>query len=65
MIDGPDRTRVELYPFSYFDPRRRRWIRARYVAEFREIAIRYGCFRIEGPPEVREGPQDLRILSER
>ena len=63
MPDELDRTRVVLYPFSYFDPRRRRWMRARYLAEFEEIALRYGAFRIEGPPEIREGPKDQRILS--
>ena len=33
---------------------RRRWLKARYVANFDEIALRYGAFRIEGAPEVRE-----------
>ena len=63
MPDELERTRVVLYPFSYFDLLRRRWMRARYVAEFEEIAVRYGCFRIEGPPEIREGRKDPRILS--
>ncbi len=42
-----------LYPFSYFDLMRRRWMRARYVASLDNIAERYGCFRIEGPAEMR------------
>jgi hypothetical protein len=56
--------RLELYPFSYFDVMRRRWIKARYVAKFQDIAERYDAFRIEGPPEIREGPRDSRIISE-
>lgn len=43
-----------LHPFSYFDMVRRRWYRARYVAEFREIVERHMAFRIEGEPEVRQ-----------
>jgi hypothetical protein len=42
-----------LFPFSYYDLLRRRWMRARYVASLDEIAARYGCFRIEGLPEIR------------
>jgi len=54
--------RVELYAFSYFDPMRKRWIRARYRAHLLDIASRYAQYRIEGPPEIREGPRDPRIL---
>jgi hypothetical protein len=32
-----------LYPFRYFDPVRKRWVRARYVAELREIAELYAA----------------------
>jgi hypothetical protein len=42
-----------LYPFRYFDPIRRRWIRARYVAELHEIAARHERWEITGAPEVR------------
>ena len=42
-----------LYPFRYFDPVRRRWIRARYVAERHEIESRYAQREIVGPPEIR------------
>lgn len=46
---------LRLYPFSYYDLMRRRWTRARYVASLENIAQRYGCFRIDGKPEIREG----------
>ena len=42
-----------LYPFRFFDPVRRRWIRARYVAERHEIESRYAQWEIIGPPEIR------------
>jgi len=42
-----------LYPFRFFDPIRRRWIRARYLAERREIESRYAQWEIIGPPEIR------------
>ena len=47
--------RLLLYPFDYYDPIRRRWVRARYVAELSVIAERYEASRIVGPPEIREG----------
>ena len=55
--------RIELYPFSYFDPMRRRWVRARYRASIEDITASHGAVRIEGPPEVREGRLDPRILA--
>lgn len=55
-----ERFRLELYPFSYFDPLRKRWVRARYVASLGEIAQRYPQYRIEGPPEIREFERDKR-----
>lgn len=58
----PPITRVELYPFSYYDAMRKRWMRARYLASREVIAARYAQSRIEGPPEVREGPKDPRII---
>ena len=42
-----------LYPFRYFDPVRKRWIRARYVAELHVIAERHAKWEITGPPEIR------------
>ena len=42
-----------LYPFRYFDPVRKRWVRARYVAERHEIESRYEQWEITGPPEIR------------
>jgi hypothetical protein len=57
------RIRIELYPFSYYDEIRRRWVRARYRASREEIAARHPQHRIEGPPEVREFERDSRILS--
>jgi len=42
-----------LYAFRYFDPVRRRWIRARVVAELHEIAARYARWEITVPPEIR------------
>jgi hypothetical protein len=44
-----------LYPFRFFDPVRKRWINARYVAERHEIAERYAEWEIIGPPEIRTG----------
>ena len=42
-----------LYPFRFFDPVSDKWVRARYVAERREIAARYAKWEIVGEPEVR------------
>lgn len=56
--------RVELYVFSYFDPLRKRWLRARYRASIDDIKSRYEQWRLEGPPEIREGPRDPRILGD-
>ena len=53
--------RSELYPFSYFDPIRKRWVKARYKAELSAIKERYRDWRLEGAPEIREGPLDSRI----
>src|SRR5258705_8815029 len=44
-----------LYPFRYFDPVRKRWISARYVAERHEIESRYAQWEIIGRPEIRTG----------
>ena len=40
---------AELFPFRFFDPIRRRWIRARYKATPEEIAARYEKWEITGP----------------
>ena len=42
-----------LYPFRFFDPIRKRWVRARYVATLQEIAERQEKWEITGPPEFR------------
>lgn len=47
---------LELYHFEYFDPLRKRWLRARYVATREEIAARHSQHRIVGEPEIRELP---------
>ena len=52
-----------LYAFDYFDPLRRRWVRARYRAEEHEIRARYGTFRLVGEPEIREVPDDPLVLT--
>ena len=44
---------MKLYPFRYFDPVRKRWCQARYVATPEEIAARYQQWEITGPPEIR------------
>ena len=64
-IDSMDqpRIRVELYAFSYFDSVRKRWLRARYRATIEDIKSRHSQYKLEGPPEVREGPRDPRIIS--
>ena len=41
-----------LYPFRFFDPVRKRWIRARYVAERHVIESNYAKWEIIGPPEI-------------
>ena len=44
---------VSLYPFRFRDPLTGKWVRARYVAERREIAARYTQWEIIGAPELR------------
>ena len=48
-MDAPD----PLYPFSYYDDLRRRWLRARYKASLKDIQARYPQYRLEGEPEIR------------
>lgn len=53
---------LELYHFEYFDPLRKRWLRARYVATTETIAARHPQHRLVGDPELRElhdGPNDM------
>ncbi len=45
---------IALYPFEYWGLARKRWVRARYVAELDEIGQRHCAFRVLGPPELRE-----------
>ncbi len=54
MVDEGERFRIELFPFSYFDELRGRWMRARYVATLDDIRARYARYRLEGAPELRE-----------
>src|SRR5438046_1329740 len=44
-----------LYPFRYFDPVRKRWQRARHVAERHVIESSYAQWEIIGPPEIISG----------
>ena len=46
--------RLVLYAFRFRDPVTRKWVRARYVAERREIEVRYAEWEIIGPPELRD-----------
>jgi hypothetical protein len=39
---------VELFPFKFFDPIRKRWVPARYKATPEEIAARYEKWEIIG-----------------
>lgn len=51
-----------MYPFSYWDEVRKRWVRARYLATMADIQTRYAKHRIEGPPEIRDsGPSGFVI----
>jgi hypothetical protein len=52
---------LELYPFRFFDPIRRRWIRARYVAERHAIESSNAQWEITGPPEIR--PSDPTMFN--
>jgi hypothetical protein len=47
-----------LFPFRFFDVRRRRWHRGRYVATIDAIAERHAAFQITGTPEVRRTDDD-------
>ena len=42
---------IELYPFRYFNPLRRRWIKARYVLEAPAIRCLYPDDKLVGPLE--------------
>jgi hypothetical protein len=53
--------RYELFPFSYFDTIRKRWVKARYKAELSVIKARYSQWRLDGEPEIREGALDPRV----
>lgn len=50
--------KLELWPFSYFCPMRKKWFRARYVATLDDIGQRYGAFKLTGKPEIRDVPRD-------
>jgi len=55
--------RLELFLFSYRDPRTGKWIRGRYRAERHEIAARYAEFEVIREPEIREIDRDLQRFS--
>jgi hypothetical protein len=52
-----------LYRFRYFDPPRRRWIRARYVLEAPAIRCRYPDYEIFGAAEIRHVPHRISQFS--
>ena len=56
-------TRIELYPFSYFDLMRRKWVRARYRAQLQTIAERYPAFQITGAAEIRDGGDSFQMAA--
>ena len=47
------KTPLLLFPFRFFDPIRKRWVRARYVAERHQIEAGYAQWEIIGAPEIR------------
>ena len=47
-------SRILLYAFRYKSPVTGKWVKARYVAELREIRERYAEFELIGEPELRE-----------
>jgi len=49
-----------LYPFRYRHELTGKWVKARYVAEVREIRARYKEWEIIGPPEIRGASHSLR-----
>ena len=55
--------RIELFAFRSRDPRTRKWIRARYVAERQEIAARYAEWEIIGPAEIRDVNPEVRYFT--
>jgi hypothetical protein len=46
---------IKLYPFSYYNEVRKRWVRARYVAQLETIKATYPKYRLEGQAEIRDG----------
>ncbi|MET0659436.1 MAG: hypothetical protein ABW110_14915 [Steroidobacteraceae bacterium] len=55
--------RLELFPLRYRDPRTQKWVRARYVAERKEISARYVEWQIIGPAEIRDVNPDARYFT--
>lgn len=55
--------RLELYTFRYRSAVTGKMVKARYVAEWHEIAERYTEWEIIGPPEIRDLNLDARSFS--
>src|SRR4051794_32090175 len=55
--------RLELFPFRYRVPLNGKWVKARYVAERREIAVRFKEWEIIGPPEIRDVDPNARYFT--
>lgn len=53
--------RTELFHFEYFDPIRKRWLRARFVSTRERIEKSYPQHRLVGEPEIREGPDEPKL----
>lgn len=61
--NNPDVPRLELYPFRYRDPRTGKWVKARYKAEWHEIAARYAEYEVLEPVEVRNVDPEARYFT--
>ena len=54
---------LELFAFRYRDRLTGKWVKARYVAEMREIAARHAEWEIIGPPEIRDVDPGARYFT--
>ena len=55
--------RLGLLHFRYRDARTGKWIRARYRADWDEIAARYADWEIIGPAEIRDVEPGARYFT--